>query len=330
MTNNSSARLNGCKHSRIIIFLLIAVLILLTWEVSSHFIYKKNLMTPNYDRSSLGLDLINPKVVKYKLPDIGYELKAELFSMIEKLKSENKISDLGLYVRDLNSGYGFGVNENEKFIPASLLKIISMISYYKLSESDPEILEKTLVYKGPDYNSQQTFKPTEEMIIGQSYTVDDLIKRSVSYSDNNANAMLVEDIDTSEYKKIFAELGIDFSTSSSDKSITPKVYSNLFRILYNSTFLNQTNSQKALSLLEKSNFTQGIEAGLNGNVKLANKFGERSTKEDGKNVSYLHDCGVVYAKYPYVLCVMTKGDNIESLQQALADVSSVIYRKLKY
>ncbi len=330
MKINSSEVARRSNNNWTVIFLILLLILFIAWVISNHFFYKSKLMIPLYDRGTVGLDLINPKVVKHKLTDTGLELQAELSGLILKLQSENKISELGLYVRDLGSGYGFGVNENTKFIPASLLKIVSMISYYKLSESDPEILDHMLVYKGQNLNSQQTFQPSEEMIVGQSYTVEDLIRRSVSFSDNNANAMLVENINTEDYKKIFAELGIDFSTSSSDKSISPKIYSNLFRILYNSTFLNQLNSQKALSLLVESNFVQGIQAGLDGDIKLANKFGERITKEDGKNIAYLHDCGIVYTNHPYILCVMTKGEDTKSLQKVLADISNIVFNKMKY
>jgi beta-lactamase class A len=318
------------KHNFTLVFLILLMVLFICLEIFDYIQTKNWRESHHNDRSIAGLDLINPEVVKNKLSDTGMELRAELSQVIGDLKSENKVVDVSVYFRDLDSGYGFGVNENEKFIPASLLKMISMISYYKLSESNPGILEETIVYKGMNYNSQQTFQPTEEMVVGQSYSVDELIKKSVSYSDNNANAMLIEHIDASEYRKIFTELGVEFSVSSSDKSITPKIYANLFRILYNATFLNKENSQKALKLLVESNFTDGLQAGLNGNIKLANKFGERISEENGKQILYLHDCGIVYTKHPYVLCAMTKGENLEVLQEILAQISSLVYKKMKY
>lgn len=304
---------------------------LLLWQVFD-FVYTQQIVRSHheYERGGEGMDLINPKVSRYRLPDIAQNLKTEITPVIEGFKKEGKVSDVGFYVRDLDSGYGFGINENEKFVPASLLKIITMISYYKSAETNPAILQKKLVYAGTDYNKEQTFKPTDEMVSGKEYTVEELINRSVVYSDNNAHDMLIQNINDETYQRVFLELGIPFSNSPTEKTMTPKLYANIFRVLYNATFLNQENSQKALSFLSQVNFDGGIQAGINGGVRLSNKFGERIIQENGTTVHYLHDCGIVYAKHPYVLCVMTKGEETNKLEDAIVDISAIIYKKMKY
>jgi beta-lactamase class A len=331
MKNSSKEDSQYVKKDPSIRIVLVLVVILFLWQIADYF-YTNNLVKNHhdYDRSSASLDLINPQVVKHELTDTGLLLRGELEDLITTWKKNGKINDVGFYVRDLDSGYGFGVNENEKFIPASLLKIVTMMAYYKTAEIEPEILSKTLIYNGEDLNLFQDFKPKESLIKGEAYSIDELIKRSVAYSDNNASTMLLEEIDSETYEKVFTELGLEYSNSPVEKTMTPKIYANLFRVLYNSTFLNQENSQKALKILHEDNFTKGIQAGINGHIKLSNKFGERVVEENGRSFFYLHDCGIIYTKHPYVICVMTKGINLEDSLDVLANISSVVYKKMKY
>jgi beta-lactamase class A len=313
------------------IVLIVAILLFIGWDIYNHF-QVRNLIKRSHDfnRVSPGLDLINPTVVKNQLSDVATKVIDEVSDYVKDYSTKNQIESFGLHVRDLDSGYGFGINEDEPFIPASLLKIITMISYYKASESNPQILKDTYVFEGTDYNAGQTFKPKQEMEEGKSYTVDELIDRSIKYSDNNANEILLDHLDEDFYRKIFTALGIEYPKSNIDPTMTPKVYSNVFRILYNSTFLTEINSQKALDLLNQTEYNRGIQAGLNGHVTLSNKFGERSIEENGVKYVYLHDCGVIYTKHPYILCVMSKGKSALLTEEVLRDVSKIVYENMKY
>ena len=47
---------------------------------------------------------------------------------------------LSVYFRNLNNGPWFGIRENEKYIPASLMKLTLLISYMKWWEEDPGLM----------------------------------------------------------------------------------------------------------------------------------------------------------------------------------------------
>jgi hypothetical protein len=67
-------------------------------------------------------------------------------------------------------------------------------------------------------------------------------------------------------------------------------------------------------------------AGVPSGTVVAHKFGERVLPS--KNVKQLHDCGIVYyPQFPYVLCVMTRGNDFVTLQQAIKGVSDIVYRE---
>ncbi len=87
-------------------------------------------------------------------------------------------------------------------------------------------------------------------------------------------------------------------------------------------------SEKALALLSKTTFQEGLVAGVSSTVVIAHKFGEfiSSTNMPGQDVE-LHDCGIIYAQLdPYFLCIMTKGNSIEELQKVIAQISLLAYQ----
>jgi beta-lactamase class A len=323
------------KSSKIMIGLLVAILLI----VVGNNIYFRKQMKYNLQqygiiqRGSDEFDLINPLVVDKQLADIGEEIRDEIGERFADMKGSGKMVEAGMYFRDLGSGYGFGVDEHEVFIPASLLKMPTMMAWYKLAETDPSILEKKITYMegSVDYNQFETIKPEREIQIGQTYTVNELIEMSIVYSDNNANYLLVTNIGQDEYLRTFREIGIAFPDTPDQEVMTPKAYTSVYRILYNSSYINKDYSQRALDLLLKSAFKDGLAAGLNGNIKLASKFGERVIPQPGgKSLSYFHDCGIIYTKHPYVLCVMSKGEDMEELKKIVQEVSKIVYSEMKY
>lgn len=99
------------------------------------------------------------------------------------------------------------------------------------------------------------------------------------------------------------------------------------RVLFNATYLNDANSEKALVLLSKATFDKGLTAGVPSTIVVSHKFGEHVNGADGViNSVELHDCGIVYyPKNPYLLCVMTRGKNINDLQNTIKEISNTVY-----
>ncbi len=97
-----------------------------------------------------------------------------------------------------------------------------------------------------------------------------------------------------------------------------------FRILYNATYLDRIASEQILEILTKTTFSEGIVAGVPESTRVAHKFGSRELV-DQSGSRQLHDCGIVYAKNPYILCVMTQGRDFTALANFIKDVSAVTY-----
>ena len=62
---------------------------------------------------------------------------------------------------------------------------------------------------------------------------------------------------------------------------------------------------------------------------MAHKFGENTDIDltTGTQVDKeLHDCGIVYVpQKPYLLCVMTRGQDFNSLTNVISSISKIVY-----
>jgi beta-lactamase class A len=239
---------------------------------------------------------------------------------------------LAMYFRNLNNGPWFGINPDEDFSPASLLKVPLLIAYMKLSEEDPNALKKTIAYEGVQPGAvPQEIVPKEPLQTGQAYSVEDLLNRMIVFSDNEAMSLLVQNISPEDFNRTYSDLGINVpDVRGPSDFMSVKEYASFFRILYNAAYLDKKTSEKALEMLSKVEYKDGLVAGVGDRISVAHKFGERKVEENGASLNQLHDCGIVYyEKYPYLLCVMTRGRDFRELSKAIADVSRIVFSEMK-
>lgn len=275
------------------------------------------------------LDFVHP-LLTCSIPDRKefnefLNLESKIQNIITKEKELKKASEISVYYRDLDRGKWFGINEAEKYIPASLLKVSLMIAYFKQAENNPKILQEKLYYDGSfDDNKIETIEPSEKIKANQSYSIEDLIRFMVVNSDNNASHLLFNRLNRNLFNEIYTDLSLPIPSSKEPfENMNAKSYSLFFRVLYNSTYLSRELSSRALSLLTKSDFSRGLRSGIPQDVTIAHKFGEATvTFADGfVDHHELHDCGIVYSKNPFFICIMTKGDNFQNLESSIANIA---------
>ncbi|NDE68333.1 serine hydrolase [bacterium] len=261
-------------------------------------------------------------------------IEAKFSDYINRVKASGQVTNVAVYFKDLNSGSWTAVNGNDRYSPASLLKVALMLSYYKLAEINPSILSKQVVYESKqNLNANEHFEPTKTLQTGGVYTFDSIIKTMISNSDNNAFAVLQNFADKTSLSEVYSDLGMPQPPQSDDAAtidfLSVKTYAHIFRVLYSATYLTRELSEKALEILSQTRFSQGLRAGLPDGTIVANKFGERTVQDTDQNVLFreLHDCGIVYApQHPYIMCVMTKGDDFTKLARVISSLSSIAYK----
>jgi len=256
------------------------------------------------------------------------DLENSLNDYINKIASKNSVTAVSVYFRDLNNGPWFGINEKADFAPSSLLKLPVMMAYFNKAQSDPAILAKKIKYeKEPEGLIPQNFKPLQPLEKGKEYTVEQLIEKMIVGSDNVALGLLEDNIDGKDIDRVTLDLGIPTATDKTPENfMNVKDYSALFRVLFNASYLDRVYSEKALDILSRAEFKKGIVDSIPGSITVAHKFGERYFP-GGTN--QLHDCGIVYyPKHPYLLCVMTKGQDFNNLATTIEQISAKIYSEL--
>lgn len=277
-----------------------------------------------------GYKFINPLLECVSGEDIGgvpgFNLDEDMEQLVDKIEKEDNSWHISVYYRDLKSIYWFGINEGEKFIPASLLKVPLMIGYFKLAENNPDIPTKKIKFEKESDALVPFFQPSKKIEVGKSYSADELIYRMIVYSDNEAKSLLLENFGTDILSKVFEDMHLDLELGSDEKvMVTVKDYSSFFRILYNATYLDRDYSEKALDYLSRSEFRKGLVAGVPKDTIVAHKFGERNINGQRQ----LHDCGIVYHPVsPYVLCVMTKGEDYIKMSKIIKEISAWVYDKV--
>jgi len=247
--------------------------------------------------------------------------------VINDILKNKEATHISLYFRDLSNGPWIGINEDEEFTPSSLLKVPLMMAYYKRAQEDPDTMAKEFRYEGGLLNPEESQTPVT-LKEGKSYTVGDLINRMIIFSDNAAAHLLYDNIDPKLFAEPYKALALEPPYDQIGNFRIPvRKYSGFFRLLYNSSFLNPEVSERALDLLTKTQFPYGLEAGVPKELSIAHKYGERSY-DDGRE-NQLHDCGIIYyPNYPYVLCVMTKGSDIQKLARIITLLSKTVYTEV--
>ncbi len=299
------------------------------------------------DSSSAGVAYFTQNNLDYKfikpLLDVEYAnqedslrqfpLHAKIKSLVEKEIEKYPEVEIGFYFNDLNNAGWFGINEDKKFIPASLLKLPMLISYYKLRESDPNIFNNKIAYVGDNYNSVRNTGESSDVTPGNTYTVEQLLRNMIINSDNNALELLYN-FRKDALKDIFEDLNAPLPEKreniATQEFITPREMSKFFLVLYNGSYLKKSDSEEALKLLSEVRYKDGIVAGVPNNIVVSHKYGERQIHIGNGDVhDEFHDCGIVYyTQNPYKLCIMTKGKDltIEKSSTIISSLSKLVYQ----
>ncbi len=278
-------------------------------------------------------DLINPLLACRPPEDVPFypqdRIETHIRKLIEELKTRHQLQEMSLVFRDLNNGPSFSINPHAKYSGASLLKVPIMIGYLRKAEESPDILLEKIVYdpaKHDATNHVQLVQPPAPLLPGEDYTADELMARMITQSDNSATIMLGTQHPEADVIPTLQAMGVTLSFVGDDAYISVRDYASIFRILFNATFLTRKWSNASLHLLSQSLFKDGLAAGVPPDIKVAHKFGERSVDTD---VQQFHDCGIIYKpKQPYLLCVMSRGSNLQNLIKSVAEVSAAVYQEV--
>lgn len=249
--------------------------------------------------------------------------KSELDNIINTHKMNGSINSASVYIRDLNHGEWTIAGDQEKYFPGSLMKVPELITFMKMNEKNPGLLDRKILYKTAFNLPKQAIYLSKSIEVGKTYTIRELLYYMIAYSDNYATMILNQQMDPAIFSKVFTDLGIPKpDLTQKDITISARDYSLFLRVLYNASYLNIEDSEFCTELLSHCDFTKGIINELPKELKVAHKFGEAG---DG---TYAHFCesGIIYLNNsPYLITSMVKGKDSKLLPSVNSEISKKLF-----
>lgn len=256
-------------------------------------------------------------------------LRTAVAQRIAREQEMGNVTHMSVYFRDLLSGPRFGIEEYQDFHAASLLKVPVMIALLHLADKDPGLLDERRTTPAVLPLSSNTEEASETIQPHTSYTIRELLRKMIVFSDNHSAGLLVDEINAQAMpadSNAFIDLGMLKMMDGTMDMLSFQSYANLFKVLYNGAYLSHAHSQLGLELLLQSTYRDGLVAGVPATIRVAHKFGYHVIS---KEETQLHDCGIVYyPSHPYILCIMTSGANTRDEASAIAAVSRIVYTGL--
>ncbi len=254
-------------------------------------------------------------------------VRGDVQRIIEQAKQKGAAKNVGVYFRMPINAHWFGIDENDKYDPGSLIKVPIMLAYLKEAETSPAILETKMLYN-PTINDPLPNALPAQLAKG-TYSASRLLEAMIIDSDNVAKDILASHLTDKALQDVFDETSSNFLQDPTG-TISPKQYIIILSRIYNATYLDRDYSNYAMDLLTKTTFKSGLAAGVPTGVQVAHKYGERGVYEDNALIGVeLHDCGLVYAEASYYLCVMTKGTDTSELAEIIKNISAAVYNDRK-
>ena len=254
-------------------------------------------------------------------------LRSGLDSLIASAQRNGDVRRASMYVRDLETAEWFQINGGARYEPGSLMKVPTMLVKLMMAERDPSEAGRTYALDNEVPLPDQQFPPSHELEIGRKYGLLELLRYSIQYSSNRAELLLIKSAGEDRFRELLLNIGLpDFQSGANTYPISAAEYAQFMKALYHASVLSPGNAEFALDLLIHSDFDQGLRKGIPEGVDVASKFGESGIEGTSRQ---LHEAAIVYAEgHPYLIVVMTEGQNAPALASFLGRISGMVFHDM--
>lgn len=225
-------------------------------------------------------------------------------------KVDNYDGVAGVYVRDLNGGYGYGVRPDEVFFSASVIKVPILVSVFRKIDEGKFSLDDSFETKSEDWAAGagwMQFQPA-----GTSHTVEDYLTMMITQSDNVATNALVRLVggpdyvnevarsmgatNTMLYQKVSSAQAI---IPSLDNRTTPRDMTTMLEQISTGNAASEESCRDMIDIMGQNHLESWLKEGLPEGTEAANKAGWLYEIYD--------DTGIVWNENrPYVVAILSK------------------------
>lgn len=248
---------------------------------------------------------------------------------------------VGIYARTMAPGPPLiAYNANISFPSASTIKMLIMLTAFKLAETNPAVMQRRVTFRSSDLIGGSDFMSTHASD-GDSFTVHELIVPMIQVSDNTASNLLISHFGFDEINAVIHKAGLrhtylkrHFLDSSAivhhmDNRTTAADMAHLLYELERgsregiATVASTLSCRRMIDIMLGQTDRDTIPRLLPSGVAVANKTGELSRSRS--------DVAIVdpYGDSPYVLAVYTNGlDAPAEAYDGIARISRIIYGRV--
>lgn len=230
--------------------------------------------------------------------------------------TKNLSGTYGLYVVRLDEGLNYGVYENELFIAASLVKLPVIATLYKEVEKGSIGLDTKYILKDSDKISGSGSLQYKKA--GSVFTYRQLVELMGKQSDNTAFRIIKKVLGDEKINRKISEIGMT-QTSLTDNKTSPYDIGLFFKKLWNKEIVSEKSRDVILASLTDTIYENWLVAGVPKEIKVAHKY--------GREIHVVNDAGIVFAKNPYVVVVLTKGVVEREADEVFPKLSKIIYER---
>lgn len=247
----------------------------------------------------------------------------DFYDYLDELQTVISNCDFNISIsyENMDTGAAISYNDTRRFATCSTIKTPFVASLLKSGIDLDEKVTKTVNWSGDNGIVAQAKTGTE-------YTARQLIKYTIQRSDNTAYYNLVKHFGYTQFNNYLYSLGANYSLGDSwiftycTSADMLKCYKEIYK------YAEETNLGKWLTtLMQDTDVNRQIGKALDSKYKVSQKYGS-----DWGEQQY-HDCAIVYADSPFVLCIFTnqypETDQSDKIFKEIANIidkiNNVIY-----
>ncbi|HBL29405.1 MAG TPA: serine hydrolase [Acidobacteria bacterium] len=243
---------------------------------------------------------------------------------------------------NLGTGASLAFQDSEILHAASTMKVPVMMALFEAVDRGQMRLDAPVrvvndfasIVDGSRYalDRQSDGDPELYAALGQTRTLEELIRRMIVRSSNLATNLLIDQIGASNVTDLMRRLGAYDVTvlrgvedsKAFDAGLNNRVSARdlllLYKKLLDDTTFSRASRERMLAILKAQEFNEKIPAGLPPGTEVAHKTGDIT--------AFHHDAAIVFppGEKPYLLIVLTGGIADEAVaDRVIADVSRAVW-----
>lgn len=219
----------------------------------------------------------------------------DFYNYLDELQNVISNSDFGISFsyENMDTGASISYNDSKKFATCSTIKTPFVASLLRSGIDINEKITKTVNWPGDSGIAAMTETGTD-------FTAKQLIKYTIQRSDNTAYYNLVKHYGYTRFNSDLISVGANYSLGDSwiftycTSADMLKCYKEIYK------YGEKTNLGKWLiKLMQDTDVNRQIGKALDSKYDVSQKYGSDYSEKQ------YHDCAIVYADSPFVLCIFT-------------------------